>query len=134
MFDAIIFSRFLKGSVRYFDKDSSIKEVNENQSIFFNKLCKFFLYNDVTDYTSGYICIKREALKNYFLHGYYGDYFISLITHCKKNNYSIIEIPFNEGQRYSGHSKTLMNYSLKYLVICSFYFFSLVKNYFKKFF
>ena len=133
-FDVIIFSRFLKGSVRYYDKDSSIKEVNENQSIFFNKLCKFFLYNDITDYTSGYICIKRKVLINYFLQGYYGDYFISLITHCKKNNFSIIEIPFNEGQRYSGHSKTLMNYSLKYLVICSFYFFSLVKSYFKKFF
>ena len=131
-YDVIIFSRFLKDSVRYFDKDSSKKEVNENQSIFFNKLCKFFLYKDITDYTSGYICVKKKVLENYTLNGYYGDYFISLITHLKKNNYSIIEIPFKEGERYSGHSKTIMNYSLKYVIICSFYFLSLVKNYFKK--
>ena len=133
-YDVIIFSRFLKDSVRYFDKDSSKKEVNENQSIFFNKLCKIFLYKDITDYTSGYICLKKKVLQNYMLKGYYGDYFISLITHFKKNNYSVIEIPFKEGVRYSGHSKTIMNYSLKYVVICSFYFLSLVKNYFKKFF
>ena len=133
-YDVVIFSRFLKDSVRYFDKDSSKKEVNENQSIFFNKLCKFFLYKDITDYTSGFICVKKKVLKNYTLNGNYGEYFIGLITHFKKNNYSVIEIPFKEGERYSGHSKTIMNYSLKYIIICSFYFLSLVKNYFRKFF
>ena len=133
-YDVVIFSRFLNNSIRYYDEDPSKKDVNENQSIFFNKLCKFFLYKDITDYTSGYICIKKRILKNYTLQGYYGDYFINLITHCKKNNYSFIEIPFKERERYSGSSKTIVDYSLNYLITCIFYFLSLLKNYFKKFF
>jgi hypothetical protein len=41
-------------------------------------------YNDLTDYTSGYICIKKSTLDKYILKGYYGDYFLSLLIYCKK--------------------------------------------------
>ena len=34
-YDVVIFSRFLKNSVRYFEDDKSKKELNENQSFFF---------------------------------------------------------------------------------------------------
>jgi len=131
--DVIIFSRFLNGSTRYFDRDMSKKEFNENQSIFFNQICKLILYKDLTDYTSGYICIKKKILKNYDLKGYYGDYFINLIVHCKLNNYTIIELPFVERERYSGKSKTNV-YSFKYIVMCFNYFISLLQNYLKKIF
>jgi|TARA_B100001964_G_C14234284_1_gene601637 dolichol-phosphate mannosyltransferase len=132
-FDVIIFSRFIKDSVRYFDKDRSKKEINENQSIFFNKICKLILYKDLTDYTSGFICIKKKIFENYNLQGYYGDYFINLIVHCKLNNYTITELPFKERERYSGISKTNV-YSPKYMIMCCNYFLSLVKNYLKKIF
>ena len=82
-FDVIIFSRFLPKSKRYFTNKKFKKEINENQSIFFNNLCKFLLFSDITDYTSGFICIKKKIFNNYRLKGYYGEYFISLITHCK---------------------------------------------------
>jgi dolichol-phosphate mannosyltransferase len=59
-YDVLIFSRFLKDSVRYFENEKFTKEMNENQSVFFNKLCNFFLYKDITDYTSGYICVKKK--------------------------------------------------------------------------
>ena len=62
-FDLIIFSRFLKDSTRYFDDNISKKKTNEPQSIFFNKLCRSLLYKDITDYTSGFICIKKNFLK-----------------------------------------------------------------------
>jgi len=131
-FDVIIFSRFLPKSKRYFINKKFKKEINENQSIFFNKLCKFFLFDDITDYTSGFICIKRNILKNYMLKGYYGEYFISLITHCKLEKKKIKELPYNEKARYSGTSKTLPEISYKYLILMYKYSICLTLNIFKK--
>lgn len=127
-FDVIIFSRFLKESIRYFDIQKNQKELNENQSIFFNKLCRFLFYNDLTDYTSGYICIKKSNLDNYKLNGYYGDYFLSLLIYCKKNNLSILELPFKERARETGSSKTALKINIKYLYLCINYFLTLLKN------
>jgi len=130
--DVVIFSRFIQGSSRYFENDLSKKEVNEDHSHFFNKLCKFFLYKDVTDYTSGFVCIKKKIFDDYKLHGYYGDYFINLIVYCKLNNYKISELPFKEGERRTGSSKTFMSYSFNYAILGCHYFLSLLKNYLKK--
>ena len=58
-YDIIIFSRFLNESKRYFEDDKFKKEINENQSVMFNKICRLFLYKDISDYTSGFICIKK---------------------------------------------------------------------------
>ena len=121
--DVAFFSRFIKGSTRYFNDDISKKEANEDHSIFFNKLCNFLLYKDITDYTSGFICIKRKVFENYKPKGYYGEYFIDLIVYCKLKDHFIIELPFVERQRLSGNSKTAMEYSFRYLVICFNYFF-----------
>ena len=133
-FDVIIFSRFLKDSVRYFDIQKDQKEFNEDQSIFFNKLCRFIFYKDLTDYTSGYICIKKSIFGNYKLNGYYGDYFLSLLIYCKKNNLSILELPFRERVRETGYSKTGTDINIKYLYLCANYFLTLLKNIVKKYF
>ena len=93
-YDLIVFSRFLKNSIRYFEIDKSKKELNDNQSFFYNKLCNIFLYRDITDYTSGFVCVKRKVFENYKLKGNYGDYFVNFVVYCKLNNYSIIELPF----------------------------------------
>ena len=131
-YDLVIFSRFLKNSIRYFKDEKFKKESNENQSVFFNKLCNFFLYRDITDYTSGFICIKRKILENYKLKGYYGEYFIDLIVYCKLNNYSIIELPFAERARDSGTSKTYPGFTFRYLILLSKYFVTLINNFIKK--
>ena len=131
-YDLVIFSRFLKNSIRYFEGEKFKKESNENQSVFFNKLCNFFLYRDITDYTSGFICIKRKILENYKLKGYYGEYFIDLIIYCKLNNYSIIELPFAERARDSGTSKTYPGFSFRYLILLSKYFVTLINNFRRK--
>ena len=133
IYDVIIFSRFLPKSKRYFINKKFKKEVNENQSIFFNKLCKFFLFNDITDYTSGFICLKRNILKNYMLKGYYGEYFISLITHCKLERKKIKELPYIEKARYSGTSKTVPEISYKYFILLYKYTLCLIVNVFKKY-
>ena len=127
-YDVVIFSRFLKKSIRYFDKNIKTKEANEDQSIFFNKLCKFIFYKDITDYTSGYICIKKNKIKNIKLKGYYGEYFLSLLIYCKKNNLSILELPFKEKLRKTGSSKTIGGSKVRYVVVCFNYIISIIKN------
>ena len=133
-YDVIIFSRFLAKSKRYFENKELKKEVNENQSIFFNKLCKFLLFNNITDYTSGFICIKKHIFDDYVLKGYYGDYFINLVSYCVLNNYSIKELPYNEKARYSGISKTYPEISFKYFILLYKYLVCLIKNLLFKFF
>ncbi len=131
-YDIIIFSRFLNESKRYFEDDKFKKEINENQSVIFNKICRLFLYKDISDYTSGFICIKKNIFNNYKLKGYYGEYFVDLINHCKIKKFSIIELPFNEKARYSGISKTYPEFSLKYIILLYKYMICLIKSIFKK--
>ena len=132
-YNVIICSRFLSDSKRYFNDDKINKKINENQSHFYNKLCNFFLFKDLTDYTSGFICLKKELLNNYSLRGFYGDYFVNLIVHLKLKGVQMHEIPFKDGLRASGISKTVVRVDFQYIYLCSRYFFALVKNIFFKF-
>lgn len=130
-FDVVISSRFLQESRRYFNNSSLEKEINENQSYIFNKLCRKILFEDITDYTSGYICVKKKFFKKYKLHGYYGDYFLDMIAKFKKDKLNILEIPFKDDIRASGESKTVVMINFKYLYTCFRYLITLLKVYFK---
>ena len=90
------------------------------------------LYKDITDYTSGFICVKKKFFNNYLLKGYYGDYFVDMIVEFKKNNLNITEIPFTDEVRASGESKTVVNINFKYLYTCLRYLITLLKSFFKK--
>ena len=130
--DIVVFSRFLKKSIRYFDNKKMIKENNENQSILFNTLCNFIFYKDITDYTSGYICIKKKLIKKITLKGFYGEYFLNLMVFCKKNQLKILELPFKEKIRKTGKSKTIGGSNIRYLILCWNYAFSIIINYIYK--
>lgn len=132
-FDVIISSRFLEASDRYFNNNVLKKEINETQSYFFNKLCRILLFRDITDYTSGYICIKKKFFNNYYLQGYYGDYFVNMIVELKIKKAKIIEIPFKDAVRASGTSKTLVTINFKYIYTCFRYLMTLMKSFFIKF-
>jgi dolichol-phosphate mannosyltransferase len=131
-FDVIIFSRFLKKSQRYFDKDVNTKEFNENQSILFNKICNFFFYKDLTDYTSGFILIKKDKIKDIKLKGYYGEYFLNLLIQCKLKKFSIKELSYKERLRKTGLSKTGIKLSIAYIYLCLNYFNCFLLNLVKK--
>ena len=75
-YDVVIASRFLPRSDRYFKKDEISKDVNENQSYFYNKLCNFFLYKDLTDFTSGFICLKKFYFENFRIQFVFGLQFL----------------------------------------------------------
>ena len=118
---------FLKESERYFNKHSFKKDVNENRVIYLIKFVDIF-FKDITDYTSGFICVKKNFFLNYSLRGFYGDYFLDLILQLKKENKKIFEIPFKDEERASGYSKTVVNINIKYLYTCLRYFFTLFKT------
>lgn len=129
-YDMIVFSRFLKESKRYFDDNLSVKESNEDQSILFNKVSNFFIFKEITDYTSGFICIKKDLINKLKikLNGFYGEYFVDLVVISKLNNFRILELPFKENIRKTGNSKTTNIHKLKYLIRSYFYFFAFLKN------
>jgi dolichol-phosphate mannosyltransferase len=106
IYDAMIFSRFILGSKRYFEIKKKRSLPIDNLSIILNKICQIFINREVTDYTSGYICIKKEILLGNTLTGYYGDYFIYLITDLLIKRKAIKELPYIEQDRASGNSKT----------------------------
>jgi hypothetical protein len=63
--DIIVCSRFLKKSKRYYE-NTNLRPVGiDFLSMFLNKICRIFLFEDFTDYTSGYICIKKKHYKKY---------------------------------------------------------------------
>ena len=74
---------------------------------------------------------KKKIIKNIKLKGYYGDYFITLITKCKLANYNVLEIPFKEKERASGNSKTTGS-KISLIIKCFFYLIALNKCIFKK--
>ena len=89
------------------------------------------MFRDITDYTSGYICVKKKFFENYSLRGYYGDYFVDMIVNLKRKKINLIEIPFKDEIRASGISKTVVKVNIKYIYICFRYFVTLINSFFK---
>ena len=128
-YDVIVFSRFLIESKRYYL--FSKKKPLDYLSNFLNLICRKFLYENFTDYSSGYICIKSKLI-NESLRGYYGDYFIYLICKQIRMKRSIIELPYIENPRISGYSKTTFG-KLNFIIKCYYYFLAVVRNFLLKF-
>lgn len=127
--DTLIFSRFLKTSIRHYSTIRYKFFLIEYFSVLLNFLSQKILFKDITDYTSGFICINKKYLpKN--LNGYYGDYFINLVVNLKIKKNSITEIPFIEQKRKTGFSKTHKN-KFKFIVFCLFYLNTIIKCYIK---
>lgn len=130
-YDALVFSRFLKDSKRYYEGKTINAKAIDNLSFFLNKICQLVISDKFTDYTSGFICIKKEVIKNTKISGYYGDYFINLIFDLIKNSRKIIEIPYIETDRASGKSKTTSN-KIDLIIKCFFYGYCILKYSIKK--
>jgi dolichol-phosphate mannosyltransferase len=67
-----------------------------------------------SDYTSGFVAVKREVFDKIDLRGDYGEYFVDFIYRAIRLNYLICELPYKAMPRRSGESKTgnnLMQYA-----------------------
>ncbi len=70
-----------------------------------NQLARFVLGGEITDYTSGFIVAKKEAIDKTKFDGVHGAYFLDLICRARKNGYKIKEIPYTFSPRGYGKTK-----------------------------
>ena len=129
--DALVFSRFLKKSERYYEKKNMKAKPIDKLSFILNKICKIAISEMYTDYSSGFICIKSDVIKKIKISGYYGDYFVNLISDLHKQSKKILEIPYIERERATGESKTTSN-KIDFIVKCYFYLHAILKSLVKK--
>jgi dolichol-phosphate mannosyltransferase len=76
---------------------------------------RFTLKPSFSDYTSGFVAVRRYVLEAFELRGDYGEYFIDFIYRViRSKKYRICELPYVAPPRRSGQSKTGTNL-LQYL-------------------
>lgn len=71
-----------------------------------NTLLSFLFGSLVTDYTTGFLAIRKSVLSRIPLRGNYGEYCIELLVRAQKAGYRIEEVPYKSPPRRRGQSKT----------------------------
>ena len=110
--DVAIGSRFVKGGGDVRDEGSDYKSIinfHKKLSTFLCLLTSRIFKTDFTDWTSGFIAIKRKVFEEKLLYGDYGEYFIYLMHYVINSNYKYIEVPYVLVERLYGESKTTGN-------------------------
>ncbi len=74
-----------------------------------NWTVRFMLKPSFSDYTSGFIAVRRDVLDAVDLRGDYGEYFVDFIYRVIKSGYRVCELPYVAMPRRSGESKTGTN-------------------------
>lgn len=68
---------------------------------------RFMLKPSFSDYTSGFIAVRRRVLDEFPLQGDYGEYFVDFIYRViRSRRYKVCELPYFAQPRRSGESKT----------------------------
>lgn len=104
-YDAAVNSRYVIGGAE--DRSGKGGAMQLILSRLLNWGIRFMLKPSFSDYTSGFIAVKRNLLQEFELRGDYGEYFIDFIyriIRCKK--YRVCELPYVAPPRRSGVSKT----------------------------
>ncbi len=88
-YDIVLLSRYVKGGS---DQRSRMRILS---SKLINLICRFFLGDQIKDYTSSIFLMKREVLKYGVPIAYgHGEFFIEFLYKIKKNDVKICEIPY----------------------------------------
>ena len=102
--DLVILSRYVSGGK---DHRSNLRVLS---SKVINWICRFFLNNEIKDYTSSIFLMKRDNLNLAVPICYgHGEFFIEFLFKLKKNGSKIAEIPYAHPQDHQGMSKTANN-------------------------
>lgn len=106
--DVAVNSRYLPGGGENRTGDGSALHLLLSRCL--NYSLRYLLYPSFTDYTSGFIAIRRAVLGNFRLQGDYGEYFIDLIFRILLDGrFTVVEVPYVMQPRRSGVSKTGSN-------------------------
>jgi len=113
-FDAAIGSRYVgDGKDLRYNQTVNHKKITLIHTYLSVAICRFtaFIFSsNQTDWTSGFIAIRRDLFDRIDLFGDYGEYFMYLIHHLENSGYKLIEIPYVLGVRIHGESKTARGY------------------------
>lgn len=75
-----------------------------------NWFVRFLLTASFSDYTSGFVAVRKDVLREIPLRGDYGEYFVDFIYRVlRTRKYRVCELPFLAPPRRSGESKTGSN-------------------------
>ena len=106
-YDIAVCSRYIPGGQAKKDiGDASESLLVITLSNILNYLTRMLLFWNFTDYTSGFIAIRKSVLQNIPLRGDYGEYFMDMITRAILRDHKYIEIPFTNEPRKHGETKT----------------------------
>jgi len=102
--DIAVGSRYVEGGS---DERSDVP-VHRVFSRILNGFLRMLLGGEVTDYTSGFVCARREVVEQIRLVGDYGEYCIDLLHRARKQGFKVAEVAYSNAARASGESKTAM--------------------------
>lgn len=85
---------------------------NHGLSLLINRLSMLLFGTSITDYTTGFLAVRREVLHTIPLRGNYGEYCIDLLVRAQAAGYRIEEIPYISPPRRYGRTKTAPNLSI----------------------
>lgn len=106
-FDIVVNSRYVVGGSE--DRVGKGGPLQMFLSISLNWIIRFVLQASFADYTSGFIAVRRNVLKDLPLRGDYGEYFVDFIFRALHKKYRVCELPYVALPRRSGESKTGTN-------------------------
>ncbi|MCX5784957.1 MAG: glycosyltransferase [Elusimicrobia bacterium] len=104
--DAAVGSRFIPGGAdKRLKCTSLVLALQVVFSLVLSRFTRILLRRRFFDWTSGFIAVRRDALRNIPLRGDFGEYFIRLMHALFERGYRIKEIPYELGPRWKGESK-----------------------------
>ena len=106
-FDLVVNSRYVVGGGE--DRSGEWGAMQMFLSLSLNWFTRFFLDATFADYTSGFVAVRREVLREITLRGDYGEYFVDFIFRTLHKKYRVCELPYMAMPRRSGESKTGTN-------------------------
>jgi dolichol-phosphate mannosyltransferase len=106
-FDVSVNSRYVVGGGE--DRSGEWGAMQMFLSLLLNWFTRFFLDATFADYTSGFVAVRKDVLREIPLHGDYGEYFVDFIFRTLHKKYRVCELPYMAMPRRSGESKTGAN-------------------------
>jgi dolichol-phosphate mannosyltransferase len=103
-FDVVVNSRYTIGGGE--DRAGKGGTTQLVMSLLLNWGVRFILKPSFSDYTSGFVAVRRPVLKALPLRGDYGEYFVDFIYRALRAPYRVCELPYQAPPRRSGESKT----------------------------
>jgi dolichol-phosphate mannosyltransferase len=103
-FDVVVNSRYTVGGGENREGKGGLLQLFLSRLL--NWGVRFLLDPSFSDYTSGFVAVRRQVLNALPLRGDYGEYFVDFAFRALRSRYRVCELPYFAAPRRSGESKT----------------------------